>query len=163
MLHTFGQNCWWKWQTCEWSEPAMPAASCTWRWSVPQNCSLRCSWKCLRIRDWSGSPRPRRTTGCHFIPLPSSSQLSVLLLSWSSVSWDGAGVLFEFSLGVAGGQLYTHGWKYPFNAGTCDSCNLFFSPLMWVLWQLNSENMNRPISFTSICVVTSSHPSLPGK
>lgn len=51
MFHTFGQNCWWKWQTCEWSEPAMPAASCTWRWSAPQNSSLRCSWRCLRIRE----------------------------------------------------------------------------------------------------------------
>lgn len=51
MLHTFGQNCWWKWQTCEWLEPAMPAASCTWRWSAPQNCSLLCSWKCSKIRE----------------------------------------------------------------------------------------------------------------
>lgn len=166
MLHTFGQNCWWKWQTCEWSEPAMPAASCTWRWSAPQNSFLRCSWKCLRIRETGVvlRPPPPSHYWLSFHPVAwFFSPLFVLLLWFSSVSWGGVGFLFGFLFGVAGGQLYTHGWKHPFNAGTCDYCNLFFGPLMWMLWQLNSENTNRPISFTSTCVVTSSHTSLLGK
>ena len=164
MLHTFGQNCWWKWQTCEWSEPAMPAASCTWRWSAPQNSSLRCSWKCLRIRETGAVLRtPVALLAVISSRCPALLTSVLLLLSCSSVSWGGVGFLFGFSFGVAGGQLYTHGWKHPFNAGTCDYCNLFFSPLMWMLWQLNSENTNRPISFTSTCVVTSSHTSLLGK
>lgn len=50
ILHTFGQNCWWKWQTYEWLEPAMLAAFCIWRWNAPQNSFLLCSWKCLRIK-----------------------------------------------------------------------------------------------------------------
>lgn len=114
MLHTFGQNCWWKWRTCEWSAPATPAASCTWRWNAPQNSSLPCFWKCLRIRKTGAvlhTPPSHYWLSCH--PVARLFSPLFVLLSVSSVSWGGVGFLF----GVAGGQLYTHGWKHPFNAG----------------------------------------------
>lgn len=164
MLHTFGQNCWWKWQICEWLEPAMPAASCTWRWSAPQNSSLRCSWRCLRIRE-TGAVLRTPVTLLAVISFHCPALLTLVCSSFVLFWFLRRGWVFVcFCLFIWGcwGQLHTRGWKRPFNAGTCDYCNLFFGPLMWMLWQLNSENTNRPVSFTSTCVVTSSHASLLG-
>lgn len=65
------------------------------------------------------------TTGCHFIPLPRSSLFVPLFLC---VGRD--------RLGVKGGsRWHRHGWNCPLNAGICNYCVLFSSPLMWMLWR----------------------------
>lgn len=114
MLHIFGQNCWWKWQICEWLEPAMPAASCTWRWSAPQNSSLHCSWRCLRIRETGAvlcTPVALLAVISFHCPALLTPVCSSFVLFWF-LRWGWAFV-WVFLWGCWG-QLYTHGWKHPF-------------------------------------------------